>query len=88
MYERVGYDERPMSFAVNGTIAAGSEACEVYWDLEQVQNETVLKLFSNGNITRELRNHRDGIWRGQWLHHERMPVQLRPLRKAAIGADI
>lgn len=78
IYRRVGYDERPMSFLLNGVIAEGHAGCEMFWDLRQTGEDISLVISSDRKVTCELRE-RSGCWHGRWLDHERMPIELLPL---------
>jgi hypothetical protein len=75
-YRRVGYDERPMVFGPNSRVGEGSAECEVRWDVNINKGETVLTISRENRPTCHLKKDDAGVWRGAWLAHERMPVEL------------
>jgi hypothetical protein len=76
LYRRVGYDERPMTFVLDGTVAEGAAECEVAWNLTGTNGELYLILYGRDGLTCRLRRDRLGRWVGRWAHHERMPIEL------------
>jgi hypothetical protein len=75
-YVRVGHDERPLAFMIDGQIGEGRAACEESWRLS-VEGEThVLHLVGRDGVTCELRRLDGSHWCGQWLIHEKMPVEI------------
>jgi hypothetical protein len=79
-YHRVGYDRRPMTFYENGVIDQGAAGCEVFWDLNETDEGIVLEILSGSETTCRLKEDQDGVWRGKWLRHEQMPIELSPGR--------
>ena len=77
-YRRVGYDRRSMTFLPNGTIGMGAAGCEVFWDLKEENEQIVLEISAETELTCQLRRGEDDIWRGNWIEFERMPVELTP----------
>ena len=80
-YQRVGYDERPMTFSIDGFVEEGSAGCERTWNLirESQCNEAITLCVTGDNaVTFKADLANDGTWRGRWLEHERMPVVLSP----------
>lgn len=78
LYQRVGHDSREMTFSRDGTIGTGSKSCERRWDLEEkTDGRTYLRIFGESNLTCELIQHHDGVWRGRWCKFEGMPTELR-----------
>ncbi len=77
-YHRVGYDSRLLSFRVNGTVGQGAADNETYWDLHLYQAEPLLEIGAVDRATCLLREDRSGVWKGQWLLHEQMPIELIP----------
>src|ERR1051325_9970608 len=77
-YHRVGFDSRLLSFRRNGTIGQGSADNEVYWDLYLDGSQPLLEIAS---LTRPtcLLTEEAGVWKGQWLVHEQMPIELIPV---------
>lgn len=75
-YVRVGYDQRTMSFSITGAVAQGAAGCEMFW---WVQNGELVLSNLRGAVTCRLGLNSDGIWEGQWLIGEKMPVRLVPL---------
>jgi Mannosyltransferase putative len=77
IYERVGYDKRIMTFKPDGSVGEGAAGLEVTWDIRRQQEEFVLDIQSQDALTCRLTYGADGVWRGRWERHERMPIQLR-----------
>jgi hypothetical protein len=44
-----------------------------------VDGEAILTLGRLDRPTCHLKRDSDGVWRGAWLEHERMPIELIPL---------
>jgi glycosyltransferase involved in cell wall biosynthesis len=85
VYCRVGFDERRMTFSPDGRVGEGAAGCEVFWDVKAARGSQIfLELSSGCEITCRLRREPDGTWRGRWIHHEKMPIVLSPVR---MGAD-
>jgi hypothetical protein len=85
IYDRVGYDLRPLSFRADGTVGAGGEEAERYYFLARGEETRrprgrELVIGSAWEQTCRLRRGPDGIWRGRWLAHEGMPVTLEKHR--------
>jgi FkbM family methyltransferase len=74
IYRRVGYDERPLELLPDGTIGEGAGGCEEYWTL----TGQVLAVHGKGRVTCRLEKDDDDVWRGRWIHDERMPIELVP----------
>lgn len=81
LYRRVGYDERPMRLEPNGKIGEGAAECERRWDVNVDDGRVILTLSRLDRPTCHLERGGDAIWRGRWLEHERMPVELIPLER-------
>lgn len=79
-YRRIGYGDRNITFLPNGNIGVGSAACELFWDIYQEAEDVCLEIASEEEKTCVLRRRSNGIWYGQWLHHEKMPVELVPIK--------
>ena len=79
LYRRVGYDERELQLLPDGGVGTGSARCETYWDVDIEDGVVCLDLCSNVNVTCRLKDSPDGVWKGQWLRHEKMPIELIPL---------
>jgi len=77
-YHRVGFDSRLLSFRRNGTIGQGSAENEIYWDLYLDNGKPLLEIAS---LTRPtcLLTEEASVWKGQWLIHEQMPIELIPV---------
>lgn len=74
-YTRVGYDNREIILGVNNEITMGQAECERKWWINQVDDEMVLTLSRLDRPTCHLRL-RHGVWCGEWLENERMPITL------------
>jgi hypothetical protein len=88
VYDRVNHDERTMSFNEDGTILAGAAEMEVFWNLSQVNGEIKLEIQSADSVTCRLRRQSSGVWTGKWEKFERMPVELRPIRRKLISVNV
>lgn len=77
-YRRVGFDHRTMEFLVDGRIGRGSAGQERFWAINRVQGRLVLSILGDNSVTCHLVED-NGVWKGAWLHHERMPIELVPL---------
>jgi hypothetical protein len=76
IYERVGYDLRPLSFRRDGTIGYGGGDAERFHFGIPRNGAEELVLGSVFDETCTLIRDPDGGWRGRWSHHEQMPVAL------------
>ena len=74
----MGFDSRLLSFRRNGTIGQGSAENEIYWDLYLDNGKPLLEIAS---LTRPtcLLTEEASVWKGQWLIHEQMPIELIPV---------
>jgi hypothetical protein len=77
-YRRVGFDERALCLAPNGVVGEGARDCERFWGLREVDGQFWLGLYSYEKLTCDLRLDMDGTWRGRWVDHEKMPIELVP----------
>ncbi|XZE56089.1 hypothetical protein SH139x_002165 [Planctomycetaceae bacterium SH139] len=75
-YERVGHDQRTLGFESSRVISEGAAECERVWHVNEVDGQPVLTISRLDRPTCHLRRGPDGIWRGHWLEHERMPIEL------------
>lgn len=79
-YRRVGHDERPMELLPDSGIGVGSGRAERVWQIEKTPRGSVLTIYSElGGPTCHLTPTPDGAFRGRWLDHERMPIELVPM---------
>ena len=76
-YHRVGFDSRLLSFRRNGTIGQGAAENEIYWDLYLEDGRPLLQIASLTRPTCWL-TEQAGVWKGQWLVYEQMPIELIP----------
>jgi hypothetical protein len=74
-YHRVGYDHRAICLRRDGIFPEGAATCEYYWT---IRDGVMIVADEKGTRTMELRPAKHGIWEGQWLDHEKMPVLLVP----------
>jgi hypothetical protein len=77
-YHRVGHDSRLLSFRPNGTIGQGAAEKEAYWDLHFVEERPFLEIGAIDRATCLLGKEPSGAWKGRWLSHEQMPIELIP----------
>lgn len=86
-YRRVGHDERQMELLPDGKIGEGSAGCERVWKIEQTPTHPVVSIYGeHGGPTCHLALCEDGILRGRWLAHEKMPIELVPVAPVAKAA--
>jgi hypothetical protein len=78
LYRRVGYDERTIKLDQDRQISEGEAECERLWHINHVDDEPVLTISRLDRPTCHLKRDGDGTWRGTWLDHERMPIELIP----------
>jgi hypothetical protein len=83
-YWRVGADVRVIELLPDGSIR-GAGALEQHWRLIVRGHTPTLIIANETGDTCWLMRHSDGVWRGRWLRHERMPVELAPLANAHDG---
>ena len=55
----------------------GAAACERFWAVKQENGHVVLEILSAKELTCRLVPDERGVWRGHWLVHEKMPVELK-----------
>lgn len=78
-YRRVGHDERKLCLDRLGLIGEGSAECERRWDVNDADGRLTLTLSRMDRPTCHLVRGDDAVWKGRWLDHERMPIELIPL---------
>lgn len=77
IYKRIGHDERPMELLEGGKIGTGAAGCERVWAIESTPVGHVVTIYGqHGGPTCHLQMDPDGVLRGRWLAHERMPIEL------------
>jgi glycosyltransferase involved in cell wall biosynthesis len=76
LYERMGYDSRPMSFLKDGRIGEGAAGCELFWDVKKENGKMTLVISGEREVTCRLVQDEEGIWNGRWERFEQMPVRL------------
>lgn len=77
IYRRIGHDERPMELLEGGKIGTGAAGCERVWAIEKTPVGNVVTVYGDhGGPTFHLTLDADGVMRGRWLAHEKMPVEL------------
>jgi hypothetical protein len=86
-YKRVGYDSRPMTFLPDGYIGQGAARREAFWKIEEHRGDALLLILGSPGITCVLRESADAVWRGRWLCHEKMPIELRPLARLTASTE-
>jgi hypothetical protein len=74
VYHRVGFDKREIELLSDGKIGTGADRCEQHWEVHRNSNDVLLTI-SGTTPTCHLRKI-EGIWRGYWIHHEKMPIEL------------
>jgi hypothetical protein len=68
-----------------GKVGEGAAECERRWDVNIEDGRTILTLSRLDRPTCHLERNGDGSWHGQWLEHERMPVEFIPLETDHAG---
>lgn len=76
LYHRVGFDRRPIAFRADGTVGTGGGDAERYYYVRPGDAGPELVVGSADDVTCVLAPDPDGVWRGAWTGHERMPVRL------------
>ncbi len=79
LYKRVGFDERHIVLSANGKVGIGSADCERRWEVHESDGKIVLALCGNIKPTCILTEDEQGTWKGKWLRHEQMQVELVPV---------
>jgi hypothetical protein len=89
LYRRHGHDERLLHLLPDGQIGQGSAACERRWSLcpNADQGPMLFVVGADGIVTGQLERQVDGVWRGAWLVHERMSIELVPEPAGAARHD-
>lgn len=78
VYTRCGHDERHLELLPEGQIGDGAAGCERGWKLvTSIKGQTLIIHGDGGRDTCHLRLMPDGIWRGQWIRAEKMPIELK-----------
>jgi hypothetical protein len=88
-YRRHGHDERLVHLLGGGQIGQGRAEREHRWEvrLTACGPATLVVIGEDGAVTCDLERGEDGVWRGAWLSHERMPVELVPRPDGAAHHD-
>jgi hypothetical protein len=76
IYSRIGFDQRPMSFSLDGRVAHGMSSHERGWNVEEWHSGPVLSIHGKGGLTCLLQRKSQTQWRGQWTIGECMAVEL------------
>jgi hypothetical protein len=77
IYRRVGFDQRRMSFNLDGRITSGRSTHERGWNLEERHTGPVLCIHGKTGLTCLLQRKSPTLWCGRWNLGEAMPVELR-----------
>jgi hypothetical protein len=77
-YERIGFDKREMTFDATGAIGQGRERCEISWHMSLVDDVTTLHIHGLFGLTCSVVKMVGRVWKGRWLVHEKMPVEITP----------
>lgn len=78
LYRRVRYDERIIELGSERMIGSGAAECERLWHENHVDDKPILTISRIDRPTCHLERDDEGVWRGAWLEHERMPIELIP----------
>ncbi len=82
-YLQLSAGERLIELLPNGRVGAGGTRYEMSWRVVRSEGFPELRFYCYDHPTCRMTRHADGIWRGRWLYHERMPVELIPCKVAA-----
>ncbi len=77
LYVRVGHDERHLELRADGTIGEGAAGCERFWAINKLNGKLALTIVGDSAPTCHL-HAENGVWRGNWLSYEQMPIELVP----------
>jgi hypothetical protein len=83
-YNRVGYDSRPMTFRLDGTVGDGSAGMEVFWDIREIDGMLFLDILSHDALTCRLKLVNENTWAGRWIRFEEMPIELTPSQRTSV----
>jgi hypothetical protein len=87
-FRKAGCDDRPITFLRIGSVGLGSSVHEVYWNLKESDDgKIILQIFSYRQMTYQLSEGADKIWRGKCLRKNQMRVKLKPTGKLDIKSD-
>jgi hypothetical protein len=75
-YKRVGHDERTFDLLPNGKVGTRAAEMEQSWSAWVDGGEAVLAVLGGDGVTCVCRLGPDGVWRGHWVGHEQMPVEI------------
>jgi hypothetical protein len=80
-YRRIGHDSRPLTLLPDGSIGAGRARMEQYWGVRKSSDIPILELYGDDGVTARLETEGNNVafWRGKWLIHEQMPIEIRVL---------
>lgn len=78
LYARLGHGARRLALLPGGIVGEGAAGLERWWTVEVTADGPTLVLGA-ARPTARMRLGGDGVWRGRWLVHEAMPVELRPI---------
>ena len=79
-YERVGYDTRSMELSPGGAIAGAGTTAEQFWRIDLENGLAILTIASATQVVCRLALCQDQVWRGRWISHERMLVELMGMK--------
>ena len=88
IYDRIGYDRRPLAFLADGSVGLGAGGREQVWDVRGEDGGLVLEIASHDEVTCRLRQDEAGTWRGEWLHDEGMPIAVYPSVQSILPPSI
>lgn len=86
-YHRVNIDKRNLEFLAEGLIGEGSQRCEREWYVRDGDGEKPPELVVLGDGVTFTATHNGFIWKGAWVAHEQMPVELTPVSAPAIDVS-
>ncbi|WP_397570673.1 glycosyltransferase family 9 protein [Schlesneria sp. T3-172] len=77
-YARIGYDKRRIELLPDGKIGDGRGDCEQRWFAREERGRTVISISGKFGVICECsKGDEERVFKGQWTHFERMPIELR-----------
>lgn len=79
IYDRIGFDKREIRLGRRGRIKEGQMFRESMWKVQKINDVyAIVFLGEDEEVTCYLTRGADSIWRGRWIGHEKMLVELVP----------
>jgi ADP-heptose:LPS heptosyltransferase len=82
IYRRGGRESRQMTFGFDGRVIVGAAGCERTWEFQSADDKLCLAILGKDGLTCRLAADGPNRWRGRWVIHERMEVELTAVEAA------